>query len=148
MDVLTPLARWYFASRSWETMALYEALGSRVFKQAVVALGRRIAGKRRTGAPIDYFLRDPSPRGVEKLERATRIFEVHHLMWFVVTGIVFIGFLLDGRLRLAGLMGALAVLNVYCVVLQRYNRLRLLATLERLRVREARRTLRHGRAAT
>lgn len=125
---------WYFtlkAVEKWRHGGLYRCLGVPLFKHYVPTSGDWIArrrGERRIPPGGHSALRD-----LRNYERRTRLIEWRHLGGFVAmgAGIELTGTLL-GSTAVAWLWLANIALNLYPIMLQRYNRLRIGRVLQRV----------------
>ncbi len=122
----------YFRPKSFEMNGLlYEWLGVVPFKSLMIRLGRANAFNSRRSTT--YFLTDrTSSRSLEKYERRTRYNEIVHLLGMVplAFGIAVAGF--DG-IWITAALAVIFVANFHSIILQRYNRIRLLRVLARRR---------------
>lgn len=129
------LARRYFTPRRFETDRFYRGLGLEAFRRFVLALFRASATDVPTAVGSERFV---SSRGdVVAFERQTRIAEATHLTGMVqhlpfALGMVYARDLAGG----VYVAGMLAV-NLACVLLQRWHRVRLWPLLERVSGRRA-----------
>lgn len=128
---------WYFTLKSveqWRHGWLYRCLGVPFFKRYVPTSGDWIAqrrGQRSIPAGGHSALRE-----LRRYERRTRMIEWRHLGGFVAmaSGIELTATLL-GSTAVAWLWLANIGLNLYPIMLQRYNRLRIVRVLQGVRVK-------------
>lgn len=120
--MLGKLADLYFTPRFWERSGkLYELLGIRFFKKYLPTTGdlmQRKVWRRKT-------LGDGRTKTLKSYERTTRMCEVTHLIFFFA---YFSLFLVPGNTTLDVVSNLLV--NVYPIMLQRYNRARLYRVFE------------------
>ncbi len=117
----------YFRPKSLERQSLYKILGVNVFRRWVVRLGRKTG--HHSDRPNRYFLWDKSTSGLCRYERQTRVNELMHLAGTVIPAI---GMIVGGEnVSVDWLLGGILIVNLYPLLLQRYNRLRLCHAVRR-----------------
>jgi len=161
IESVTPVSRrkmrsfgWYLFPRSWEVnLKLYKAMGVPLWKQVVMSTGGRIRGRelpefRLTGLRgrrdsdegYNYFL-IPTVEGSIYFLRETYINEGAHLgfLLFSLLPLPFAAqFIFTPWGALFWIFLSQVLMNFYLVLLQRYNRVRVLRFLILLRKREER----------
>jgi hypothetical protein len=125
----TPFSRiagWWFRPKAFEKEGeFYQWVGVPIFKRLFMATVGRVG---------DYSLKGRGITALEDSERWTRVFETYHLIFgAIITGTAAWLFLVRGHVSLE-LIIAGCVLNLYLVLLQRYNRVRLLRATARMAV--------------
>ena len=124
---------WYFALKpieQWRNAWIYRCSGVPLFKRYVPTSGDWIARRRgqRRIPPGGHSAR----RELRNYERRTRLIEWRHLGGFVAMGLgIELTDTLLGSTAVAWLWLANIVLNLYPIMLQRYNRLRIGRMLQR-----------------
>ncbi len=128
----------YFEPKSFESEGLYRALGVTAFKKIVPTSGDYAAKLiRKINPNYNQILSSPGATREEQLKRYegwTRVYEAIHVGGFAVIGALQI----DGNILNKGWPSIAAAafmqtsVNIYPIMLQRYNRLRINRTLERM----------------
>lgn len=112
----------WFDPKTWENTALYEALGVRFFKKYQPISGDYICNAIRRQLPA------PRPRTAEDLEeiaKDTRVFEAPHVLGLLMLAAVAAIQVARGDLSYAAFTTAInALVSLYPIMVQRYNRLR------------------------
>ena len=127
---------WSLADKLFRPMEfeapLYERLGVRTFKRHLPTGGDRHANYigwhpiRDGGVDIQESL--------TKFDRKTRVAESCHILTLAFFGVICVGFMTAGEYSVAVLFALFNLaLNVYPIMVQRYNRSRLLRLLDRKR---------------
>ncbi|MBU2101116.1 hypothetical protein KKH05_00090 [Patescibacteria group bacterium] len=125
--MLGKLAEIYFTPRFWERRGkLYELFGIRIFKKYLPISGDLMMRKVFRGK----MLENGHTETLENYERFTRVCECIHLVFFFV----YLSALFSHGHVITVVVSNLLV-NVYPIMLQRYNRARLYRILERRRSR-------------
>ena len=127
---------WYFKPKGverWKNGRIYEWLGVKKFKKLVVYSGHKV-GKDNT-YENNYFIWDRSPEGLKAYEKKTRFNEAVHLIPTAFCTLAAISMYAIGETDLGIFPTALAVLNSYPIILQRYNRVRIENVLDRMESR-------------
>lgn len=137
MSTLNRLSNWYFrpiALETWREGRLYRLLGVRLYKYYLPTSGdliSRLRGVRRLNLTADGIL-----GALAKHEAATRSYEVRHIVggvtmhllsWWAIT--------VHQRGDWIVLIIANSLINGYPILVQRYNRIRLLNAMRRARRR-------------
>ena len=133
VDYLEGFGESYFRPRSGEGR-LYEALGVRSFRRAVLFTTgslHRLFRLSRLGLK-NYFLDGGSYRDVKRFETWTRINEGTHLLLAPVFLSSCALSAVHGNLGAAVAYGVSAMVNQWCIFLQRYNRTRLYRLMDRM----------------
>jgi hypothetical protein len=127
MKYFRRLANWWFRPRAFEQSgACYRFLGVPIFKKMLMVI---VGGRK---SRLSYGLEGRGMQSVENFERWTRIFEVYHLiLGAFITAIVIKLFLGSHHISLE-LVIAGSILNLYLVLLQRYNRARIRRAIDRM----------------
>ena len=117
-------------------------LGVEIFKQVILAtVGRFVSLLRKREALYTYFVTSPlSIKSIERTEAWSRFNEIVHLVLIFITFFIGRTIYLKGYKSGAVLLGLGVLLNIYLVMLQRYNRLKLVRMMELLE-RRAKKTL-------
>lgn len=134
---------WYFSPKNFERSGkIYEGLGIKPFKKAIVYVGKalqypfnRLIGREglaQPNWPNNYQLWDSSREGLEKFDIATKISETFHLFLGALISTDVMSNISGGNVKDAAITGAAFLGNIYCVMLQRYNRIRLNNAIERM----------------
>jgi len=114
----------------WKNGRIYELLGVKKFKKLCEYIGHKV-GKDNT-YENNYFIWDRSPEGLKSFEKKTRFNEAVHLIPTAFCTLTAIGMYATGETDSGIFQTALAVLNSYPVILQRYNRTRIENVLDRM----------------
>ena len=132
----------YFMPKSFErTGFVYKMLGIEIFRQVILAtVGAFVLALRKKEALYTYFVTNPlSIKSIQRTEAWSRYNEVVHLALIFITFFIGRAIYLKGYKSGAALLGFCVLLNIYLVMLQRYNRVKLVRMMELLE-RRARRT--------
>ncbi len=127
------LCHWYFTPRRWETERLYTALGMGAFRAFVLRIVRATGTAPETDMGYERFVSGRSE--LLAFETQTRVAEATHLAGIIqhlpfaigmaaardVAGEVYVAFML--------------AVNLACVLLQRWHRVRVWPVVQRLRAR-------------
>lgn len=112
--------------RRWEGVAAYRRLGVRAFRSWLLRSPFRALN-------ADVHLTERSRAGLQRLDGHMRQAEANHLIAFVLTVGATIAYAIYNQPWFALWLSVLnVVVNVYPILLQRYNRLRLGRVLERV----------------
>ena len=113
---------------------VYKMLGVEIFKQVILAtVGRFVSLLRKREALYTYFVTSPlSIKSIERTEAWSRFNEIVHLVLIIITFFIGRAIYLKGYKAGAVLLGLGVLLNIYLVMLQRYNRLKLVRMMELL----------------
>jgi len=134
---LNKMASWYFKPKSFERNGkLYELFGIKIFKKGVVKIGKKVAGNEKVNHANNYYLWDSSQEGLEAFDYKTRRNESIHLTWAAYSGILASTEFMANNLGSCEFQTGLIILNLYCVMLQRYNRARLHNAIDRIEARK------------
>lgn len=139
---------WYFASRPWERDTnVYRRLGVLPFKKAIMGMahvlrrGEQRAPGLRKGESVQktggrYFL-EQSEGGMKEFAKEGRVPETIHVVFALYSAVCAAAALVAGPPFVNTLVVScpLLVFNVYCVMLQRYNRARIWKALARMKAR-------------
>jgi len=124
-------ARWYFQPKRFETERLYCALGVRCFQAFVLSIFRAAATEDTGPGSAERFI--GGREDVLAFEQQTRIAEATHLVGMLLHVPFAIGAVIArdvwGGAYVAGMLGV----NLACVVLQRWHRVRLDPVVRRIR---------------
>ena len=114
-------------------MALYRAVGIRLFRDGAFALERWVHRKD-GGKNTNYHVRDLTYHGVARHYALLSFNAALHFTAFAFLFLLILGalFFVEMPGLWYGIIGFLALLNLYCILLQRYNALRLRALRRRL----------------
>jgi hypothetical protein len=118
----------YFLPKRFERRGLvYKILGVEIFRLVILAtVGNFVLALRKRQALYSYFVTNSlSIKSVRRTEAWSRFNEVVHLALIFITFFIGRTIYLKGYKAGAVLLGAVVVLNIYLVMLQRYNRVRL-----------------------
>ena len=124
---MTNLTELYFRPKAWEGEGtIYKMLGVLVFKKISTKLFPKTHA--RTARPNSYYLWQKTVAGLRAYEKRTRYSETIHLVGIAVPiiGLIIGNHELPVQLILWFLFG----LNIYPILLQRYNRIRLYRVLK------------------
>ena len=126
---------WYFEPKSFERSGkLYESLKIRLFKKLImgsVGFAFKKAGK--NDVPRTYFVgKQRTGDSLKTYELFARINEMIHVPLAVTMSYYCLEKISNDDYSGAIVSGFFAVLNAYCVMLQRYNRARVYNTLDKL----------------
>ena len=129
---LRKFLRWYFYPKNfeqWNKSTIYRYLGVPFFGRVIPTGGlffRLFTGKKMKA----YVLQKQNITSVRKYFFQTCVFEALHLIVFLILSVVVIMCFCLGKnsLAISGTVGNLLV-NVYPIMLQRYNRIRILNLL-------------------
>jgi hypothetical protein len=111
----------YYAPRPFETSGrIYELLGIRLFKAAV----RR--GPLAIFSPTLRFPKERTVEGIRWLQAEMRTAEAGHLLVLALVAVPAVALALAGEAAAAGWLILFAIpINIYPIMLQRYNRIKL-----------------------
>ena len=133
----TKIADAWFDPKSFEQHpGLYEKLGVKTFKRFMPTgdLLYQSTWKKLTGFDM---VRIDSPQSLKNMEIFTRVFESIHLAGFAVSAAEVGFFAAHQNVKPAVIAGALNILvNIYPIMVQRYNRVRLYRTINRMNKRD------------
>jgi hypothetical protein len=132
----------YFMPKRFERGGLvYKILGVEIFRQVILAtVGRFVSLLRKRETLYTYFVTNPlSIKSIQRTEAWSRFNEIVHLALIFITFFIGRAIYLKGYKSGAALLGFCVLLNIYLVMLQRYNRVKLVRMMELLE-RRARRT--------
>lgn len=119
----------YFKPKKWEgTGRIYELLGVLIFKKIVVKLGRKTG--QNASKPNNYYLWNKSLEGIKEFERKTRSNEIMHLAGMLIPAIGL--FKVEDDLTMQIILWAVLIINIHPFLLQRYNRIRIYKTINRM----------------
>jgi hypothetical protein len=127
----------WFDPKSFENEEMYEKLGIRTFKKYIPTgeVTSKLVWKL---THENAFIGGSSERDLRNFEKFTRIYEAIHLSFLPIVAASIGISLSKGDLGSAAFTAAINILvNVYPILLQRYNRLRLYKAIERAQVRDA-----------
>jgi hypothetical protein len=123
---------WYFRPRAFELEGqLYEWLGVRRFKTALMRRARVGARNRTANA---YALGGRNAADLRRFEQLTRRSELIHLGGVVASVVCLLIGVWGVRIMLVT-AAAIFLTNFHCLILQRYNRIRIFRTIGRARGR-------------
>jgi len=135
-DTVAKIADAWFDPKSFEEhTGLYEKLGVKTFKKYMPTgdLFYLSAWKKLTGLDAVQL---NSPLSLKNMEVFTRVFETIHLVGFAVMSAEMGVFVSHQEVKSTVLASALNMLiNVYPIMVQRYNRVRLYRTINQLNLR-------------
>ena len=121
------ISEWYFRPKTFELGGrLHVWLGVGLFKKGLMGLAKPAPGSKESG----YWMASRDEEGLLAFERRTRRNEIVHLLVLLpaIVGLIFAG---AGYPLLFAVLFLIIALNFYLILLQRYNRIRLLRTLAR-----------------
>jgi hypothetical protein len=122
---LNRLAAWWFLPRRFELEgALYRRVGVRFFQRIIAGIGRFLPF-------LQYGLAGQETAHLQRFESRTRLNETIHLLIGVCMFAALFIVLARHRLPPLDLILFGCVLNTYLILLQRYNRVRLLQAIGR-----------------
>ena len=127
----------YFAPKGFEKNGtLYKALGVKQWQKIVMGtVGKTI--RVNDGKPSNYYIgKDTNLEALSTFEKYTRINEAVHSPITLILGYCTIENVAQGNVGGAALNGTLFLVNLYCTLLQRYNRERVCRVKERLENRK------------
>ncbi len=126
INILDKIQWLYFKPRNFETIRFYEKIGVRIFKKFLPTMG-------------DYLIRLTNyhcvegKRDIKLMEFISRIYELTHVVIFIFVTISIIESLFDHNYKNAFFLCLLNIIvNIYPIMTQRYNRIRLLRIIERM----------------
>ncbi len=124
---MTNLTELYFRPKAWEGEgAIYKMLGVLVFKKIATKVFPKSHAK--TARPNNYYLWQKTVAGLRAYEKRTRYSETIHLVGIIVP---IIGLIIGNQeLPVQLILWFLSGLNIYPILLQRYNRIRLYRVLK------------------
>jgi uncharacterized protein (DUF2062 family) len=125
----------YFLPKRFEHSGLfYKILGVEIFRQVILAtVGAFVLALRKKEALYTYFVTNPlSIKSIRRTEAWSRFNEVVHLALIFITFLIGRAIYLKGYKSGAVLLGLVVLLNIYLVMLQRYNRVKLVRMMELL----------------
>jgi hypothetical protein len=138
--VKTVTDAWFDPKSFEENPEVYEKLGIKTFKKYLPTTGdltMRLVRKRFSDAG---FIKSASVEALKDYEKFTRVYEGIHTTFLGVGGAIMADQLAEGRIGAAAFTAGINTLvNVYPIMLQRYNRSRLYRTIHRVEERDARR---------
>lgn len=126
----------YFRPKSFEkSCRLYDILGVRLFKKLVMGtFGNllKLMGGHRKGGSFSYFVSqtDRNLKELKRFESGTRFNELVHTPLMYSLGYSALEDFSKGNFEGGLFCVSVAVINAYCVMLQRYNRARVYNTIE------------------
>jgi hypothetical protein len=120
---------------------VYKILGVEIFRMVILAtVGKFVSLLRKREALYTYFVTNPlSIKSIQRTEVWSRFNEIVHFALIFVTFFIGRTIYLKGHKSGAALLGLCVLLNIYLVMLQRYNRVKLVRMMELLE-RRAKRT--------
>jgi hypothetical protein len=113
---------YYFEIKSFENKRMYEFLGIIYFKKFLLWLMSKIIFKKKSEIRGGYFLSKYSYKGIKKYIKMTYSYEGWHLFAFILC-------VIDFHYTFVKIF--CIILNLYCIMLQRYNRLRILEIINK-----------------
>ncbi len=124
--MINKIQNYYFEPKSFETLSFYERIGVRVFKKFLPTMG-------------DYLIRltgyhcVEGKRDIKLMELISRLYELTHLIIFIIITISIINSIINHDLKNAlSLFLINIVVNLYPIMTQRYNRIRLLRIIKKM----------------
>lgn len=117
---------WYFSGKFFESLEGYRAIGMEWFRQLVVNYTNRTKYSKaelKAGKRVNY-LQSGSIQSVVKYERDTRVGEIMHMTAMAFNVGPFVVMLQHQKWFWVVFVGLILWLDVYLVLLQRYNRIR------------------------
>lgn len=117
---------WWFSGKAFESVDGYRRIGLEWFRQLVVSYTNKTKFTKeeiKAGKRVEY-LQGGTMESVVKYERDTRVGEMMHMAALAFNVAPFGVFLLRHSWFFVGLVGFILWLDLYLVLLQRYNRLR------------------------
>ena len=120
----------------WQNGKVYEFLGVRCIKKICDKIGDIRYGKK-PNHRNNYKIWDATKEGLKAFERETRHNETIHSPITILMIYGAIDSLGKGNYYYAAFDAALVLLNGYCTMLQRYSRVRLYNTIDRIEKRES-----------
>jgi hypothetical protein len=130
----------YFKPKRFERCgSVYKILGVEVFRQVILAtVGRFVSLLRKREALYTYFVTNPlSIKSVRRTESWSRFNELVHIALIFITFFIGRAIYFKGYKAGAMLLGFCVLLNIYLVMLQRYNRVKLARMIEALQKRHS-----------
>lgn len=127
----------WFDPKSFESQDAYEKIGVRTFKKFMPTSGDYVYRYvwKKIGAP-DWV----KPGDIESLKRMqvfTRVYETIHVSFLAIGAGVMVSQLSEGNMNAAAFTAAISTLiNVYPIMVQRYNRLRLYRNINKMEERK------------
>lgn len=117
---------------------IYEMFGIKKFKKLVIGIQRKIRGKKGQDKIVsidNYFINEKTKEGLEKYQ--TNGILINLLIHFPLL-LKSIETLVGSSNNVAGILLSVIgiVINTYCIVLQRYNQIRINRTIKKLEARE------------
>jgi hypothetical protein len=131
---------WYFDAKPFEFVSVYRAIGVEHFRRAVVWYTNKTKfsiEEIRAGKRVQYL--QGSVASMLKYERDTRVGELMHLAALAFNVAPFSYFVSERMWFWVGFVGLILWLDLYLVMLQRYNRMRVQKLLVRQLQKRARR---------
>jgi hypothetical protein len=128
----------YFIPKRFERSGLvYEILGVESFRKVILAtVGVFVLALRKKEALYTYFVTNPlSIKSIQRTEAWSRLNEIVHLVLIFITFFIGRAVYLKGYKSGAVLLGFVILLNIYLIMLQRYNRVKLVKMMELLEQR-------------
>jgi hypothetical protein len=128
----------YFLPKRFERNGIvYKILGVEIFRKVTLAtVGTFVLALRKKEALYTYFVTNPlSIKSIRRTEAWSRFNEIVHLALIFITFFIGRAIYLKGYKSGAMLLGFCVLLNIYLVMLQRYNRVKLVKMLELLELR-------------
>jgi len=130
-DTVSKLADMWFDPKSFESKELYENLGIRKFKKYLPTgeLTSKLVWKL---TKKNAFIKDGSLESLKSYEKYTRIYETIHLTFIPLMTASMVMSLKAGNIADAAIVAGInTIVNVYPVLLQRYNRGRLYEVIKK-----------------
>jgi hypothetical protein len=120
---------------------VYKILGVGIFRQVILAtVGVFVLALRKKEALYTYFVTNPlSIKSIQRTEAWSRFNEIVHIALIFITFFIGRVIYLKGYKSGAVLLGLVVLLNIYLVMLQRYNRVKLVRMMELLERRARKR---------
>ena len=126
LKTINAIPNYYFKPKKFETLPFYESIGVRIFKKFLPTMG-------------DYLIRITGyhcvegKRDIKLMELISRLYELTHLVIFVIITISIISSIIALDLQNALMLFLLnIVVNLYPIMTQRYNRIRLYRIIRKM----------------
>lgn len=133
---------WYSEPKGierWGDGKVYELLGVKPYKRVLTDLMIKINGGKKPHRVSNYFIWDTSKKGLKEFEERTRFNEGIHISGGLLTGaFAALTFTILDYPILGTIPALLTVTQAYCIMIQRYNRVRIYNILERIEQTDAR----------
>jgi hypothetical protein len=131
---LTVLDFYFLPKRCERNGLVYKILGVEIFRQIILTtVGAFVLALRKKEALYTYFVTNPlSIKSIQRTEAWSRFNEVVHIALTFVTFFIGRAIYLKGYKSGAVLLGLVVLLNIYLVMLKRYNRVKLVRMMELL----------------